>query len=83
MQRWECEAPINGGRISPEGRIVALPGLAARLVTRPCVAYRLQGLHAGRIGHVPKLVAMVRAPCGRASASTCRAARPKRRNGLI
>ena len=69
--------------MSPEGRIEGLPGLAVRLAMRPCIAYRLRGLRAGPVGHVPKLAAMVRAPCGRASASTCRAARPKRRNGLI
>ena len=83
MQRWECEAPSNGGRISPEGRIEALPGLAARLAMCPCLASRLQGLRAGPIGHFPKLAAMVRAPCGQASASTCRAARPRRHDGPI
>ena len=74
---------MTEAKFSPEGRIEALPGLAARLVGRPCLAFRLQGLRAGPIGHVPELAAMVIAPCGRASASTCRAARPRRHNGLI
>ena len=51
-------------RISPGGRGGALPGLAAWLAMGPCIAYRLQGLRAGRVGHVRKPAAMVRAPRG-------------------